>query len=240
MATATRTAVLGGMLAGAALLSLANLAVRFLDQPDVAVDDSSQVDSTVRSAGAHDLGAAPPRPARTADRPATPGHGEAIDDQRAALEDETARQAELISNAADYTLAAAFPADLPQAHTPAVFRGVIDDAMRSCMTNAEVVALSCDEPPCLAAIRVPASDRPPAVFDCPAWQRVYGRSLGVGGFNTVDCGDGRQEMVEVIAPDLESWEGWQRLDADTRRHIEARHDVRVTNLLAALRCRPRA
>lgn len=165
----------------------------------------------------------------------------ALEQRVRALETENAQQAALISNAGDYAIAAPFPDDLPEVHRAGTFRLAIEDSVRECMSGAMLAGLSCDEPPCIAMIGLGApTDDPHPVFRCAAWQRSYGRSIGVGGFTTVECGDGRQEMVEIIASDLESWDGWQRLDEDAREHIQARHDVRVKTMLADHDCRTRA
>ena len=154
------------------------------------------------------------------------------------LEAEAAEQAVRISNDPYAVTPVEFPKDFPESHRDGVFRRVLQDALRDCLSAYTLEAVNCDEPPCLAAIRIGAPvDDPKAVFQCDSWKRVYGRSLGIGGFDTVDCGNGRQEMVEIISPDVEAWEGWNHLSDTTRRHIGRRLSSRAMRLLDDHACR---
>ena len=153
------------------------------------------------------------------------------------LEAEAAEQAGRISDDPYAVTPVAFPKDFPETHRDGVFRRVLQDALRDCLSAYKLEAVNCDEPPCLAAIRIGAPvDDPKPVFQCESWKRTYGRSLGIGGFDTVDCGDGRQEMVEIISPDVEAWEGWKQLSDATRRHIERRRSSRAMRLLDDHEC----
>lgn len=136
---------------------------------------------------------------------------------------------------------APFPADLPEKFRERAFRSVIEDALRDCMPDSELVGLSCDEPPCIALIarRHPknAEDLPRQLDACPAWLRAYGRE-SESGYDGVDCGGGRQEGVLTIRPSLDTWSGWAQLDPAERKHIDERAGPRLDSLLAQVRCTP--
>ena len=221
--------MLAGVLVGAAIAVIGTLAIVRSQQPTVS--------PTVSSAAPEPRASEIPVPVA----PRVPATPVAEPPRDHALEDENAAQAAVISGAADFALPVQFPAGFPDAQRADVFRGVIDAAVRDCARGAKLAGVSCDEPPCIAVVGLGTpTDHPAAVVDCAAWERTYGRSTGAGGFNTVDCGDGRQEMVELISPELESWDGWKQLDEDTRGHIEARYAARVNRLLADYTCRPRS
>jgi len=227
-----RRTLVAGIIVGASFAAIGVLAIRRRQQPAASSHVTVPAPTVVPAVA--------PVPATTpaVAMVAAEEHARSLEERVRALERENADQAALIANAADHAIEVGFPEGFPDAQRAAVFRGVIDEAMRDCVLGARLATLSCEEPPCIATIDLGAtSDTPKAVFDCAAWTRVYGRSLGTGGFNTVDCGDGRHAMVEVISPDLETWAGWKQLDADVQGHIEARYAARVKRLLDEHACR---
>ncbi len=149
------------------------------------------------------------------------------------------QQAALIANDPDGALPAPYPAALPALYRERAFRDTLEAALRDCTPDSKLDGISCDEPPCVAVIALrhatSVEDLPKPVDDCAAWRAAYGRE-SEGGYNVVDCGDGRQEQVLVIAPELATWDGWAQLDDATREHIAARQWPRVKDLLAAHHC----
>ncbi|HEY5946524.1 MAG TPA: hypothetical protein VIV40_13575 [Kofleriaceae bacterium] len=108
------------------------------------------------------------------------------------------------------------------------FRRVVDASLHECLPSESVVGLACDDPLCAAVIRV--GPRPPAgqslhsLGDCATWQRAYGGTTGAG-YIAVPCPDGHDEILEVIHPEPDAWDGWYQLsDPDKERILRSLQD----------------
>ncbi len=127
-------------------------------------------------------------------------------------------------------------AKVPIELAPDRFRASLDEAVASCAPGLEVVTVACDEPPCLAALRSAPTLRPDPQMErlvgCGPWRVPLGPM--VHRLRTsVDCGDGRAEWVELVAPTpapLRRAVGEQRLSD--------RLSYRWTRLLGSWACRP--
>jgi hypothetical protein len=105
------------------------------------------------------------------------------------------------------------------------FRRVVDASVRECVPGESVVGLACEDPLCAAVIRI--GPRPAAgeslrsLGNCATWQRAYGGTTGAA-YIAVPCPDGHDELLEVIHPEPDSWDGWYQLsDADKARILQS-------------------
>ena len=107
------------------------------------------------------------------------------------------------------TVASPFPDGYPAVLGAEAFERVVDDGLRDCLVGESLVGISCEEPYCVAALRVgPGALR--SLAECAAWQRSYGGTEGAA-YAQVDCPDGHEEIIEVISPELDAWSGWHQL-----------------------------
>jgi len=93
-----------------------------------------------------------------------------------------------------------WPNDVPEAYRPENFRKTVLQILNDCSVPAELVKVECDEPPCIAALRL--GDEPAEreiLGDCPLWQETYGgRHAITQSHKTVACADESTERAAFV------------------------------------------
>jgi len=93
-----------------------------------------------------------------------------------------------------------WPEDLPVEHQPTGFEDNVRSALEACITDVEIVAFECDEPPCLAVFRGGKEGWwETLVRSCPQWVDVYGDTSRIND-GIVDCPGGKTERYTILAP----------------------------------------
>lgn len=90
-----------------------------------------------------------------------------------------------------------FPSDVPDRFRPAGFRKVLDESIDQCELELKVLAVDCDEYPCIAWM-----DSQEARLDmgaCPSWQNAYKEDTCMR-LEPIPLPDGGEVMLAAIMP----------------------------------------
>ncbi len=114
----------------------------------------------------------------------------------------------------------AWPEDPPQIHEPGWFEANFRAAAAACAPDVEVVAVSCEEPPCFVQLRGGEADW---WRQCPGWVEHY-TSEGCSETGSRACAGGGEERYHFVAPaDVD----WFAPDAEGQEAFHERWDQRT-------------
>ncbi len=121
---------------------------------------------------------------------------------------------------------------LPDSYRPESFRSLVDEVLRDCASEMELANLDCSEPPCIVSIRHRGQSNPSLrIMGCPAWKRAFDAGVSMSN-SMVDCPDGSQEGMLIMAP---YWDGWTKHDV-SQEERRKRFDFRSASAKEAWRC----
>jgi hypothetical protein len=84
------------------------------------------------------------------------------------------------------------------------YEQTLAEALQACAPPAEFVQMDCDEPPCIAVLRVTGPTwRNDLVNGCPTWSEAYGLKTAQST-GSVDC-DGVPQRFALLSPVDEEW-----------------------------------
>jgi len=121
-----------------------------------------------------------------------------------------------------------WPDDLPEDFTAAAMRERLQRAVQECDLPGDLIAIDCDEPPCMAAFRMRGEGLRSSLLACPAWSEAWGGTTNQTG-DSVPCGDGTKETFLMIGASMsglvvdpvpdDKWNGIRRIRE--RRNVVA-------------------
>ncbi len=130
--------------------------------------------------------------------------------------------------------------DIPEQFHREQFQATFSQVLDELMANAELVGFDCFEPPCIAKLRVGANARV-SVVKSKTWLENF-RTGPRESFLYIDCGDGREEVVQLVEPlwdpdhdlkkmtkeELSKWgkAKYKRLTEENRSEEEKSFDLR--------------
>jgi hypothetical protein len=118
----------------------------------------------------------------------------------------------------------AWPRETPEQFREPAFSRLMKDAAGEAGSGAELVGVSCDEPPCIAMFRLAQS---PTDDDTSwlkrlqrtaPWSESYTNEIGLMQ-TEVECGDGRKEAVALVAKGSDEWSDEVKYVAQKRRGV---------------------
>ncbi|MCP4870411.1 MAG: hypothetical protein GY898_17035 [Proteobacteria bacterium] len=155
------------------------------------------------------MGATAAVPEETQVEPATPSTGpNAAQTARiATLESQIERlQERLDARTADRAREGLeWPADRPPQFTADGFPRAFDAALSICKPDAILVGYDCEEPPCVAKLRVNDGWHQ-ALMSCESFATSFGATIDLATFG-IDCPDSEPERVALLAPIDAEWIG---------------------------------
>lgn len=122
-----------------------------------------------------------------------------------------------------------WPEATPAVYTRAGFEEVVERSLANCDTDLSARGLECTEPPCIGAFVFNAAQQfYPRIAECQHWSDAYGETVSTYS-SSVDCGDGKQETILLLAPYWEQVaEPEDPAEAENfRKRIEERHKALV-------------
>jgi hypothetical protein len=92
----------------------------------------------------------------------------------------------------------AWPDDTPPAHRPEQVQSTLSDVLDGCELPAQLTGFDCQEPPCLAVMRL----NDPGAFrtgykHCPQWNERFGGKYSMKNIRA-PCKDGRTETIAIF------------------------------------------
>jgi hypothetical protein len=91
-----------------------------------------------------------------------------------------------------------WPDQVPEFFQAAAFQEIVDRTLDECEISANLVGFDCEEPPCLAVLRLVSKDHERnRLSECPIWQQHYGPRITQKHIR-IECGDGRTEDVAFV------------------------------------------
>jgi hypothetical protein len=127
-----------------------------------------------------------------------------------------------------------WPADLPEALTPAGFERNVRAALEQCAPDVELLGFECQEPPCFALLRPSKKDWwGRLVNQCPAWVDHYTNSVASAS-GSVQCEDGREEVYHMLGWSSQLLE--RELSEEERENQSKRFDARIDELRSNWKC----
>jgi hypothetical protein len=176
-------------------------------------------------------------PGRAPPAESTSGPSATVDELRRQLAVQTALNAAWETEL--YGSPIPWPADLPEKYTAAGYEAHVRAIVADCNPATTLTGFECGEPPCYALLRPPAtgSDFESALSACSGWRELYGGSVTLAT-ETVDCGDGRTEGIQILAP---RWDGFDDPDDPGdgfATNASKRFQARVAEIKASWVCAP--
>lgn len=96
----------------------------------------------------------------------------------------------------------AWPKQVPHALSSSGFRDQVEIALGECDPDVDLIGIDCNEPPCLAVLRIRSEDwRAKLVTECAPWSGSFGTQTSGISFS-VTCADGSEERAEMVGAPL--------------------------------------
>ena len=137
-----------------------------------------------------------------------------------------------------YGVPVPWPDDTPEQYGADTVGRVIPEMAETCGLPIELANLECDEPPCIAALRILGPLDLGELTHCPAWADRYGAAMSGTSGMEIDCGDRTTENGMFLAT---PWtEFYDSLDAEERENWHKRFRARQNDLKKQWECAPAA
>ncbi len=118
----------------------------------------------------------------------------------------------------------AWPGQVPRELSEAGFRDQVELALGECDPDVDLIGFDCDEPPCLAVLRIRGEDWRAELIDrCAPWAEPFGTQTSGISF-AVTCADGSEEQAEMLGVPLHKvlGEADDEQEGAMARRLEAR------------------
>jgi hypothetical protein len=145
-----------------------------------------------------------------------------LDSVKAQLVSERAAHAEALARSEGTPIP--WSPDIPEKFHEEAFRTTLSKALESCAPASELMALECNEYPCIAALRSEHAN----LVDCTPWLEAYDDTSRITN-DLIQCPDGHQESVVFISPFY---------DRGPNEGIAKRAEARWRNLKDSWQCAP--